>query len=110
MKLAIPTNAYLSFHSADEFWYTNPPDTCIFKNNLTDLPRNGAFGVFTRIRDGDVVGAVWPFTVIDTHCSGGPSPASDRSIFPLTTSRSPPSWGGSWMGNLMNSGSASRML
>ncbi|CAL9184715.1 unnamed protein product [Musa hybrid cultivar] len=106
MKLEIPTDAYLSFHSADEFWYTNPPDMCIFKNNLTDLPGNGAFGVFTAILDGDVVGAIWPFTVIDTHCSGGPSPASDRS----TTSRLPPSWGGSWMGNLMNSGSASRML
>ncbi|RRT72778.1 hypothetical protein B296_00028098 [Ensete ventricosum] len=103
-------NACLFFHSAYEFWHTDPPDMCIFKNNLTDLAGNGAFGVFTAILDGDVVGAVWPFTVIDTHCSGGPSPASDRSIFQLATWRLPPSWGGSWMGNLMNSGSASRML
>ncbi|URE42974.1 Peptide N-acetyl-beta-D-glucosaminyl asparaginase amidase A [Musa troglodytarum] len=83
-KLAIPTNTYravlevyVSFHSADEFWYTNPPDIYISENNLTDLPGNGPFREVTARLDGEIVGAIWPFTVIYT---GGVNPLLWRPI------------------------------
>ncbi|TVU22830.1 hypothetical protein EJB05_32550, partial [Eragrostis curvula] len=83
-KLAIPSNTYravlevfVSFHSNDEFWYTNPPNDYIQANNLTTVPGNGAFReVIVRV-DADVVGAVWPFTVIYT---GGINPLLWRPI------------------------------
>ncbi|KAK3163345.1 hypothetical protein QOZ80_1AG0002430 [Eleusine coracana subsp. coracana] len=83
-KLAIPSNTYravlevfVSFHSNDEFWYTNPPNDYIQANNLSGVPGNGAFReVLVRV-DGDVVGAVWPFTVIYT---GGVNPLLWRPI------------------------------
>ncbi|VAH58837.1 unnamed protein product [Triticum turgidum subsp. durum] len=83
-KLAIPSNTYravlevfVSFHSSDEFWYTNPPNEYIEANNLSSIPGNGAFReVIVRV-DEHVVGAVWPFTVIYT---GGVNPLLWRPI------------------------------
>ena len=72
-KLAIPSNTYravlevfVSFHSNDEFWYTNPPNDYIQANNLSDVPGNGAFREVVARVDGEVVGTDWPFTVIYT--------------------------------------------
>ncbi|KAJ3702198.1 hypothetical protein LUZ61_005903 [Rhynchospora tenuis] len=83
-KISIPPNAYravvevyVSFHSNDEFWYTNPPNDYISKNNITGLPGNGAFREVTLRLDDHVVGAVWPFTVIYT---GGVNPLLWRPI------------------------------
>ncbi|KAJ3680735.1 hypothetical protein LUZ60_017013 [Juncus effusus] len=82
--LVIPSNSYRavlevygSFHSDDEFWYTNPPNDYISENNLTDTPGNGAFREVTVSLDGDLVGAIWPFTVIYT---GGINPLLWRPI------------------------------
>ncbi|KAF3326841.1 peptide-N4-(N-acetyl-beta-glucosaminyl)asparagine amidase A-like protein [Carex littledalei] len=82
--VSIPSNTYravvevyVSFHSDDEFWYTNPPDDYISQNNITGLPGNGAFREVTLRLDGNVVGAVWPFTVIYT---GGINPLLWRPI------------------------------
>ncbi|KAG0461467.1 hypothetical protein HPP92_021764 [Vanilla planifolia] len=69
---------YLSFHSSDEFWYTNPPNSYISDNNLTgSVSGNGAFREVTVRLDGVVVGAIWPFTVIYT---GGFNPLLWRPI------------------------------
>uniref|UniRef100_A0A1D1Y319 Peptide-N4-(N-acetyl-beta-glucosaminyl)asparagine amidase A n=1 Tax=Anthurium amnicola TaxID=1678845 RepID=A0A1D1Y319_9ARAE len=83
-ELAIPRNAYravlevyVSFHSGDEFWYGNPPNDYIAANNLTGTPGNGPFREVVAMVDGDVVGAVWPFTVIYT---GGVNPLLWRPI------------------------------
>ncbi|CAO2205199.1 unnamed protein product [Urochloa humidicola] len=83
-KLAIPSNTYravlevfVSFHSNDEFWYTNPPNDYIQANNLSNVPGNGAFREVVARVDGEVVGAVWPFTVIYT---GGVNPLLWRPI------------------------------
>jgi hypothetical protein len=83
-KLAIPQNTYravlevfVSFHSSDEFWYTNPPNDYIQANNLSNAPGNGAFREVIVMVDADVVGAVWPFTVIYT---GGVNPLLWRPI------------------------------
>ncbi|KAG1335254.1 peptide-N4-(N-acetyl-beta-glucosaminyl)asparagine amidase A [Cocos nucifera] len=83
-ELAIPSNTYravlevyVSFHQSDEFWYTNPPNDYILANNLTDVPGNGPFREVTARLDGEVVGAVWPFTVIYT---GGLNPLLWRPI------------------------------
>ncbi|KAF0924877.1 hypothetical protein E2562_014961 [Oryza meyeriana var. granulata] len=83
-KLAIPSNTYravlevfVSFHSNDEFWYTNPPNDYIRANNLSNVPGNGAFReVIVKVND-DIVGAIWPFTVIYT---GGVNPLLWRPI------------------------------
>lgn len=83
-EFKIPQNAYravlevyVSFHENDEFWYTNPPDEYLFANNLTDTPGNGAFREVVVALDGNVVGSVWPFTVIYT---GGVNPLLWRPI------------------------------
>ncbi|KAJ4820720.1 Peptide-N4-(N-acetyl-beta-glucosaminyl)asparagine amidase A [Rhynchospora pubera] len=83
-ELTVPSNAYravlevyISFHSDDEFWYSNPPNNYISENNLTGEPGNGPFREVTLRLDGDVVGAVWPFTVIYT---GGINPLLWRPI------------------------------
>ncbi|GAB2284388.1 Peptide-N4-(N-acetyl-beta-glucosaminyl) asparagine amidase A [Dionaea muscipula] len=68
---------YVSFHENDEFWYSNYPNEYITANNLTGTPGNGPFReVVVRI-DGEVVGAIWPFTVIYT---GGVNPLLWRPI------------------------------
>ncbi|ONK66826.1 uncharacterized protein A4U43_C06F12410 [Asparagus officinalis] len=67
---------YVSFHQNDEFWYTNPPNEYIEKNNIS-LAGNGAFREVVVSLDGSVVGAVWPFTVIYT---GGVNPLLWRPI------------------------------
>lgn len=83
-EFKIPQNAYravlevyVSFHENDEFWYTNPPDDYVFANNLTDTPGNGPFREVVVTLDGNVVGSVWPFTVIYT---GGVNPLLWRPI------------------------------
>ncbi|XP_072985809.1 peptide-N4-(N-acetyl-beta-glucosaminyl)asparagine amidase A [Typha latifolia] len=83
-KLALPRNSYravlevyVSFHQSDEFWYTNPPNTYLSENNITDVPGNGPFREVIVKLDGDVVAAVWPFTVIYT---GGVNPLLWRPI------------------------------
>ncbi|CAM0912002.1 unnamed protein product [Alopecurus aequalis] len=72
-SLTIPSNTYravlevfVSFHGSDEFWYTNPPNEYIEANNMSSLPGNGAFREVIVKVDQDIVGAVWPFTVIYT--------------------------------------------
>ncbi|KAG0455914.1 hypothetical protein HPP92_023702 [Vanilla planifolia] len=83
-EIAIPRNTYrallevyVSYHSNDEFWYTNPPNSYISENNLTGLPGNGAFREVTVSLDGHLVGSIWPFTVIYT---GGINPLLWRPI------------------------------
>ncbi|KAF5736545.1 peptide-N4-(N-acetyl-beta-glucosaminyl)asparagine amidase A [Tripterygium wilfordii] len=77
-KIVIPRNSYkavlelyASFHSNDEFWYSNPPNSYIRDNNLTTSRGNGAYReVYVKI-DGGFVGSVFPFPVIFT---GGINP------------------------------------
>ncbi|XWS27343.1 hypothetical protein CRYUN_Cryun26dG0106900 [Craigia yunnanensis] len=57
---------YVSFHENDEFWYGNLQNEHIAANNLTDLPGNGPFREVVVNLDGEVVGAVWLFTVVYT--------------------------------------------
>ncbi|XP_068661392.1 peptide-N4-(N-acetyl-beta-glucosaminyl)asparagine amidase A-like [Aristolochia californica] len=83
-EFAVPRNTYravlevfVSFHSSDEFWYTNPPNDYIKANNLTGVPGNGSFREVVVSLDGNTVGAVWPFTVIYT---GGVNPLLWRPI------------------------------
>ncbi|XP_073130312.1 peptide-N4-(N-acetyl-beta-glucosaminyl)asparagine amidase A-like [Henckelia pumila] len=76
--LQIPLNSYravlelyISSHSKDEFWYSNPPNSYLEKNNLTTGRGNGAYReVFVTI-DNSTVGSVIPFPVI---FSGGIDP------------------------------------
>ncbi|XP_038899804.1 peptide-N4-(N-acetyl-beta-glucosaminyl)asparagine amidase A [Benincasa hispida] len=68
---------YVSFHENDEFWYSNLPNDYIIANNLTDTPGNGPFREVLVSLDGEIVGAVWPFTVIYT---GGVNPLLWRPI------------------------------
>ncbi|KAK6230724.1 hypothetical protein QUC31_002242 [Theobroma cacao] len=68
---------YVSFHENDEFWYGNPPNDYIAANNLTNLAGNGPFREVVVSLDGEVVGAVWPFTVVYT---GGINPLLWRPI------------------------------
>ncbi|KAK4285877.1 hypothetical protein QN277_002510 [Acacia crassicarpa] len=82
-EFRIPLNAYravlevyVSFHENDEFWYTNLPDEYLAANNLTS-PGNGPFREVVATLDGEVVGAIWPFTVIYT---GGVNPLLWRPI------------------------------
>ncbi|KAL4325624.1 hypothetical protein GQ457_11G013820 [Hibiscus cannabinus] len=63
---------YISFHENDEFWYGNYQNDYIADNDLTDTPGNGPFREVVVKLDGEVVGAVWPFTVIYT---GGINPS-----------------------------------
>ncbi|XP_068666036.1 peptide-N4-(N-acetyl-beta-glucosaminyl)asparagine amidase A-like [Aristolochia californica] len=83
-EFVVPRNTYravlevfVSFHSSDEFWYTNPPDEYIKANNLTGVPGNGSFREVVVSLDGKTVGAVWPFTVVYT---GGINPLLWRPI------------------------------
>ncbi|KDO47013.1 hypothetical protein CISIN_1g037376mg [Citrus sinensis] len=83
-EFVIPQNVYravlevyVSFHENDEFWYSNVPNDYIAANNLTDTPGNGPFREVVVSLDGEVVGAVWPFTVVFT---GGINPLLWRPI------------------------------
>ncbi|XP_059282308.1 peptide-N4-(N-acetyl-beta-glucosaminyl)asparagine amidase A [Lycium ferocissimum] len=83
-EFKIPQNAYravleiyVSFHENDEFWYGNLPNDYITANNRTDIAGNGAFREVLVSLDGDVIGAIWPFTVIYT---GGINPLLWRPI------------------------------
>lgn len=83
-EFRIPRNAYkavlevyVSPHENDEFWYTNYPNEYIAVNNLTGLPGNGPFREVLVSLDGELVGVIWPFTVIYT---GGIDPLLWRPI------------------------------
>lgn len=83
-EFKIPQNSYravlevyVSFHENDEFWYSNLPNDYIEANNLTGTPGNGPFREVVVSLDGEVVGAVWPFTVIYT---GGVNPLLWRPV------------------------------
>ncbi|XP_057952085.1 peptide-N4-(N-acetyl-beta-glucosaminyl)asparagine amidase A-like [Malania oleifera] len=83
-EVKIPQNAYravlevyVSFHENDEFWYGNLPNDYIAVNNLTGTAGNGPFREVLISLDDDVVGAVWPFTVVYT---GGINPLLWRPI------------------------------
>ncbi|KAL2336644.1 hypothetical protein Fmac_011090 [Flemingia macrophylla] len=72
-EFKVPQNAYravlkvyVSFHERDEFWYTNPPDEYLVANNCSDVTLSCSFREVVVAIDGNVVGAVWPFTVIYT--------------------------------------------
>ncbi|KAL5564517.1 hypothetical protein UlMin_027681 [Ulmus minor] len=84
MEFTIPQNVYravlevyVSFHENDEFWYSNLPNEYIVANNLSNTPGNGPFREVLISLDGEVVGAIWPFTVIYT---GGVNPLLWRPI------------------------------
>ncbi|XP_057550469.1 peptide-N4-(N-acetyl-beta-glucosaminyl)asparagine amidase A-like [Amaranthus tricolor] len=71
-ELVIPRNVYravleiyVSFHENDEFWYTNLDNDYLMANNLS-FPGNVSFREVLVKLDDDLVGAVWPFTVIFT--------------------------------------------
>ncbi|KAF2287317.1 hypothetical protein GH714_039615 [Hevea brasiliensis] len=68
---------YVSFHENDESWYSNYPNEYIIANNLTGSPGNGPFREVVVSLDGEIVGAIWPFTVIYT---GGINPLLWRPI------------------------------
>ena len=57
---------YVSFHENDEFWYTNPPNEYIERNNLSDTPGNGPFREVQAFLDGKLVAAIWPYPVVYT--------------------------------------------
>ncbi|GAB2264353.1 hypothetical protein Droror1_Dr00027767 [Drosera rotundifolia] len=83
-EFRIPTNVYravvevyLSPHENDEFWYSNYPNEYIEANNLTGTPGNGPFREVVVSIDGQVVGSIFPFTVIYT---GGINPLLWRPI------------------------------
>ncbi|XP_038685028.1 peptide-N4-(N-acetyl-beta-glucosaminyl)asparagine amidase A [Tripterygium wilfordii] len=68
---------YVSFHQNDEFWYGNLPNEYIDANHLDGTPGNGPFREVVVNLDGEVVGAIWPFTVVYT---GGVNPLLWRPI------------------------------
>ncbi|GKU90980.1 hypothetical protein SLEP1_g4911 [Rubroshorea leprosula] len=83
-EIKIPQNVfravlelYVSFHESDEFWYGNPPNDYLLANNLTDTAGNGPFREVVVTLDGNVIGAIWPFTVVYT---GGINPLLWRPI------------------------------
>ncbi|KAI5070083.1 hypothetical protein GOP47_0014426 [Adiantum capillus-veneris] len=57
---------YVSFHGDDEFWYTNPSNEYIRRNNLTGVAGNGPFREVQAHLDGHLVAAIWPFPVVYT--------------------------------------------
>ncbi|CAN1185248.1 Peptide-N4-(N-acetyl-beta-glucosaminyl)asparagineamidase A [Linum perenne] len=73
-EVTVPSNVYravlevyISPHGDDEFWYTNYPNDYIIANNVSrKTPGNGPFREVVVSLDGDVIGAIWPFTVVYT--------------------------------------------
>ncbi|GKV14915.1 hypothetical protein SLEP1_g25717 [Rubroshorea leprosula] len=59
------------------FWHGNPPNDYLLANNLTDTAGNGPFREVVVTLDGNVIGAIWPFTVVYT---GGINPLLRRPI------------------------------
>ncbi|XP_044508506.1 peptide-N4-(N-acetyl-beta-glucosaminyl)asparagine amidase A [Mangifera indica] len=77
-KINFPRNAYrvilelyVSFHGNDEFWYLNPPNSYIEKNNLSTSRGNGFYREVLVTIDGKLVASEIPFPVIFT---GGINP------------------------------------
>ncbi|CAL5094778.1 unnamed protein product [Urochloa decumbens] len=76
--VTIPPNTYravleifVSPHSNDEFWYSNPPDIYIRENNLTTGRGNAAYREVVATVDRRFAGSFVPFPVIYT---GGINP------------------------------------
>ncbi|CAN6337697.1 unnamed protein product [Urochloa humidicola] len=76
--VTIPSNTYravlevfVSPHSNDEFWYSNPPDIYIRENNLTTGRGNAAYREVVAAVDRRFAGSFVPFPVIYT---GGINP------------------------------------
>jgi len=76
--VSIPSNTYravlevfVSPHSNDEFWYSNPPDLYIRENNLATGRGNAAYREVVVSVDGHFAGSFVPFPVIYT---GGINP------------------------------------
>lgn len=76
--VTIPTSTYravlevfVSPHSNDEFWYSNPPDSYIKANNLTTPRGNAAYREVVVTVDRRFAGSFVPFPVIYT---GGINP------------------------------------
>uniref|UniRef100_A0ACD5U320 Uncharacterized protein n=1 Tax=Avena sativa TaxID=4498 RepID=A0ACD5U320_AVESA len=76
--VTVPLSAYravlevfVSPHSNDEFWYSNPPDLYIRKNNLTTGRGNAAYREVVVTVDRRFAGSFVPFPVIYT---GGINP------------------------------------
>jgi ribosomal protein S8E len=76
--VSIPSNTYravlevfVSPHSNDEFWYSNPPDLYIRENDLTTGRGNAAYREVVVSVDGHFAGSFVPFPVIYT---GGINP------------------------------------
>jgi len=76
--VSIPSNTYravlevfVSPHSNDEFWYSNPPDLYIRENNLATGRGNAAYREVIVSVDGHFAGSFVPFPVIYT---GGINP------------------------------------
>ncbi|OEL15810.1 Peptide-N4-(N-acetyl-beta-glucosaminyl)asparagine amidase A [Dichanthelium oligosanthes] len=76
--VTIPSNTYravlevfVSPHSNDEFWYSNPPDLYIRENNLTTARGNAAYREVVVSVDRHCAGSFVPFPVIYT---GGINP------------------------------------
>lgn len=84
-EVVIPKNVYravlevyVSYHENDEFWDTNLPNDYLIANNLSKtLPGNGPFREVLVTLNGDLVGAIYPFTVVFT---GGINPLLWRPI------------------------------
>ncbi|KAL5202511.1 hypothetical protein ABZP36_013463 [Zizania latifolia] len=76
--VTIPSSTYravlevfVSHHSNDEFWYSNPPDIYIKENNLTTRRGNAAYREIVVSVDHRFAGSFVPFPVIYT---GGINP------------------------------------
>ncbi|XP_047319557.1 peptide-N4-(N-acetyl-beta-glucosaminyl)asparagine amidase A [Impatiens glandulifera] len=79
-QIKIPLNTikavveiYVSYHGDDEFWYSNPPDSYIKRNNLTTKRGGGSYREVSLSIDGLFITSVVPFPVIFT---GGINPLS----------------------------------
>ena len=73
-SLLIPPNTYkeildifVSFHSDDDFWYSNPPNEYIGEFFFTSTGGNGPFREVVAFIDRTLVGVVWPFPLIYTR-------------------------------------------
>ncbi|EMS68011.1 hypothetical protein TRIUR3_32319 [Triticum urartu] len=84
--VTIPSSTYravlevfVSPHSNDEFWYSNPPDLYIQENNLTTQRGNAAYREVVVSVDHHFAGSFVPFPVIYT---GGINPLSWQAVAP----------------------------
>jgi hypothetical protein len=78
LTVRIPGNAYravlevyISFHSNDEFWYSNPSNDYIELNHIDTGRGNGSFRKVFAMVDGRLAGSIVPYPVVFT---GGINP------------------------------------